>query len=158
MLGGYVCSGNCVQSLIRLPTTNINVIYIANPFCGYIPWYYSVFIHRKVTKSRVFTILAAILPKTHVHGGYVCSGNCVKPSIWLTTTHSNLVCTANRFCGHIPWCCSVVGYQKVMKNYILATFQPILYPKLTCTAAMYAPGIVYNLQYDSPQPIAMWFT
>ena len=55
-------------------------------------------IERKVMKMIVLTIFLDILHEKQVHGGYICSGNCVQPSKQLTTTNINVVCIASPFC------------------------------------------------------------
>ena len=51
-----------------------------------------------------------------MYGGYVCSGNCVEPSIWLTISNIKMVNTASPFCRHTSWCCSVVYWRKSDEN------------------------------------------
>jgi hypothetical protein len=72
-----------------------------------------LFCVRDVFFINMIIIPCFLVSWNHSHGGYVCSGNCVKPWICLTTSQMKMMYRANPFYRHTSWCCSVFIHEKV---------------------------------------------
>ena len=124
------------------------MVYTANPFYRHTSWCCSVFIHEKSDENGRFLDFTRHFTLNHLYGGYVCSGNCVEPSIWLTTSNIEMVYTANPFCRHTSWCCSVFIHEKVTKMDIFFILKDIYQDGLHSQSILQAYIMMFQYVYS----------